>query len=130
MNVLQPWNIVFPVGLVVFFWIRHVFINRTKGEKKAVTRIDGLERILVQGRIFATLGPKEGWGMVKLTADRQASYVRAAPDAFEQFSGAWGRRGATKIYLADAQDLIVRQALIATWRNTAPKRLAQQFDED
>jgi hypothetical protein len=24
----------------------------------------------------------------------------------------------------------VRQALIAAWRNTAPKRLAQEFDEE
>ena len=42
MNLLQPWNIVFLVGLFVYFWIRHVFIERTKGEKKAVRRFDAL----------------------------------------------------------------------------------------
>ena len=49
---------------------------------------------------------------------------------FEPFSGAWRRRGATKVHLVDAQDSTVRQALIAAWRNTAPMRLAEQFDEE
>jgi protein-S-isoprenylcysteine O-methyltransferase Ste14 len=47
MNVLHPWNVVFLIGFVVFFWIRHVFINRTKGEKKAVRRFDRLEKVLL-----------------------------------------------------------------------------------
>ena len=47
MNILQPWNVVFLVGFVVYFWIRHVFINRTKSEKKAVSRFDALEKILL-----------------------------------------------------------------------------------
>ena len=49
MSILQPWNIVFLVGFVVYVWIRHVFINRTKSEKKAVSRIDGLEKLLLIG---------------------------------------------------------------------------------
>lgn len=47
MNILQPWNIVFLVGFVVYSCIRQVFIQRTKNEKKAVSRIDGLEKILL-----------------------------------------------------------------------------------
>ncbi len=47
MNILQPWNIVFLVGFVIYFWIRHVFIERTKSEKKAVSRFDWLEKILL-----------------------------------------------------------------------------------
>ena len=84
----------------------------------------------VHGKIFATLGPDEDWGMVKLTADQQAWFVRTEPEVFQPFSGAWGRRGCTKVCLAAAQELAVRQALIAAWRNTAPKRLAQQFNEE
>ncbi len=54
MNILEdPRNIVFFVGFVVFVRIRHVFINRTKAESKAVQRIDGQERILLGG-MFAT----------------------------------------------------------------------------
>jgi len=47
-----------------------------------------------------------------------------------QASGAWGRRGATIVRLRDANELTVRQALIHAWRNTAPKRLVQQHDEE
>jgi hypothetical protein len=82
----------------------------------------------VRGKIFATLGPEEDWGMVKLTADQQALFVSAGPGVFRPASGAWGRRGATIVRLSDAKELTVRQALIAAWRNTAPNRLAQQYD--
>jgi hypothetical protein len=80
----------------------------------------------VGGKIFATLGPDEDWGMVKLTADEQASFLRAEPDAFRPASGAWGRRGSTIIQLRDAKAATVKQALIAAWRNTAPKRLVNE----
>ena len=47
MNILQPWNVVFLVGFVAYLGIRHVFQKRTKSEIKAVSRIDGLEKILL-----------------------------------------------------------------------------------
>jgi protein-S-isoprenylcysteine O-methyltransferase Ste14 len=47
MNVLQPWNRVFVVGLIVSTWIRHVFAKRTGSQKKAVSQIDGLEKLLL-----------------------------------------------------------------------------------
>jgi len=77
----------------------------------------------VGGKIFATLGPDEDWGMVKLTPEQQAECVRDEPEVFEPFNGAWGRRGATKVTLAVAQESVVLQALMTAWRNTAPKRL-------
>ena len=79
----------------------------------------------VGGKIFATLGPDEEWGMVKLPVDQQASFVAADPEVFQPASGAWGRRGSTIIRLSSAKDLTVRQALIAAWSNTAPKRLVR-----
>jgi hypothetical protein len=82
----------------------------------------------VGGKIFATLGPEEDWGMVKLTPAQQASFIRLEPGVFKPASGAWGRQGATIVRLADADELTVRQALSAAWRNTAPKRLAEQHD--
>jgi hypothetical protein len=82
----------------------------------------------VGGKVFATLGPDGDWGGVKLTPDQQAELMRAEPEVFEPFAGAWGRRGYTRIRLAVAHALSVRRALTAAWRNTAPKRLVREFD--
>jgi hypothetical protein len=83
----------------------------------------------VRGKIFATLGaPDETSGMVKLTADQQALFVRTEPNVFRPVQGAWGRRGATYVHLPAASEPSVRQSLTAAWRNTAPRRLVQQFD--
>jgi hypothetical protein len=82
-------------------------------------------------KIFATLGPApHEWGMVKLTPDLQRDYVRDEPNVFEPFAGAWGKRGCTKVYLDEAQPASVREALIAAWRNTAPKKLADTLPDE
>jgi hypothetical protein len=79
----------------------------------------------VGGKIFATLdAPSKGWGMVKLWPDQQAEFIKSAPKAFKPAQGAWGLRGATYVHLSAAKKPVVRRALIAAWRNTAPKKLA------
>lgn len=83
----------------------------------------------VHGKIFATLGPDEAWGMVKLTPDQQEWFIRSEPEVFRPASGAWGQRGATIVHLRKARKTTVRQAMTAAWRNTAPKQLAQEYDE-
>jgi len=83
----------------------------------------------VGGKIFATLGPKEEWGMVKLTAAQQVAFMREEPEVFAPASGAWGRQGSTIVQLAEADETIVQRALVAAWRNTAPKRLLKQDSE-
>jgi protein-S-isoprenylcysteine O-methyltransferase Ste14 len=55
MNILQPPNAVFFIGLVVYFWIRHCFINRTKTEKRTVRRVDAIEKILLGIMFLAVL---------------------------------------------------------------------------
>lgn len=82
----------------------------------------------VGGKIFATLWPGEDWGMVKLTPEQQAAYIRSDPKVFQSIKGAWGARGATKVLLRPAKARSVRRALCEAWRNTAPKKLSQQFD--
>lgn len=47
MNLLQPPNAVFFIGLIVYFGIRHRFMKRTKSEKKSVRRIDLVEKLLL-----------------------------------------------------------------------------------
>jgi hypothetical protein len=79
-------------------------------------------------RIFATLGPGEIWGVVKLTPEQQLLFVNSEPEVFQPVTGSWGHRGATKVILESATEPSVRQALLAAWRNTAPKRLVRQME--
>jgi len=85
----------------------------------------------VRGKIFATLGyPKKGWGMVKLKPEQQERFVQKEPDVFVPAAGAWGLGGATTVCLAKATDDTVFTALVAAWRNAAPKRLAADFETE
>jgi hypothetical protein len=85
----------------------------------------------VLGKIFATLGyPEKGWGMVKLTPEQQHYFSKAEPDVFVPVKGAWGRRGATCVNLKAASKKTLVKAIRSAWRNTAPKRLAEQLAED
>jgi len=84
----------------------------------------------VNKKIFATLGPKELWGMVKLTPEQQTLFVDKEPDVFEPIKGNWGLKGATKVNLEPATEPNVLQALSLAWRNTAPKPLRDGYDRD
>jgi hypothetical protein len=85
----------------------------------------------VQGKIFATLGyPAKGWGMVKLTPEQQHYFSKDHPGVFVPAKGAWGRRGATSVYLKAASKASLEKAVSVAWRNTAPKRLAEQSPEE
>jgi protein-S-isoprenylcysteine O-methyltransferase Ste14 len=55
MNIFQPPNAVFFIGLVVQFWIRHHFIQRTKSEKKKVQQVDRIEKLLLAAVLPAAL---------------------------------------------------------------------------
>jgi hypothetical protein len=77
----------------------------------------------VGGKIFATLGPGEEWGMVKLTPEQQAAFIAAEPEAFEPVKGGWGLKGATRVILESANEPGVARALETAWRNTAPKAM-------
>jgi hypothetical protein len=83
----------------------------------------------VRGKIFATLGSDESWGMVKLTPEQQRLWIKAEPEVFEPIPGAWGRRGCTRVHLEAATADRLDGALVEAWRNVAPRRLVQEFDE-
>ena len=44
---IQPWNVVFLIGFIVYVSIRGVFKQRTKCNEQAVSRVDGLEKTLM-----------------------------------------------------------------------------------
>ena len=82
----------------------------------------------VGGKIFATLGaPDPDRGMVKLTPDEQELFVQIEPKGFQPVRGSWGRQGATNVRLRSAKKNTVREALVAAWRNRAPKSLVPQL---
>jgi hypothetical protein len=83
----------------------------------------------VGGKVFATLGyPARGYGMVKLTPAQQRSFAGAAPNVFKPVAGGWGRRGCTNVHLSKASKAALLPAMVAAWRNVAPKRLAADFE--
>lgn len=76
----------------------------------------------VAGKIFATLGaPDDSWGMVKLTPEQQREFIKTAPKVFKPCSGAWGRQGATNVYLPAAKVSIVRAALDSAAKNVVSR---------
>jgi hypothetical protein len=75
----------------------------------------------VAGKIFATLTHDESLGMVKLTPDQQEVFVHDDPKVFEPVNGAWGLKGATHIRLSAATKEMLQNALLAAWKNNAPK---------
>src|SRR5882724_6987870 len=77
----------------------------------------------VAGKIFASLGvPDKNWGMVKLTPEQQRTFIEKAPEIFKPCGGAWGRQGATNVYLLSAKASIVRAALDAAADNVGSKK--------
>lgn len=83
----------------------------------------------VGGKIFATISPDAQFGMVKLTPPQQAMLIKAEPSVYVPVQGGWGARGATHVRLKPAKAASVREALRLAWRNTAPKKLAEQYEE-
>jgi hypothetical protein len=78
----------------------------------------------VRNKIFATLWPKEGRGVVMLTPEQQKVLVDLKPVVFGPVPGAWGRRGSTNVNLEAADEMSLTSALLMAWRNKAPKQLA------
>jgi len=75
----------------------------------------------VANRIFATLHHDREFGMVALTPEQQAAFMRAHPDAFEPESGAWGRGGSTRVRLAAVQEEALGEAMTLAWQGAVSK---------
>ena len=77
----------------------------------------------VSGRIFASL--HRGWGMVKLTPEQQQEFVRRDPATFAPESGAWGRRGYTRVRLESVDEDTLGEAMTLARHNIARKAVAR-----
>ena len=84
----------------------------------------------VKGKIFATLGPDEDWGMLKLTSEQQAAMIAVEPDAFKPANGAWGKHGATIVTLKLVEKKTVEGGMLMAWHNTAPQQLIDEWEGD
>jgi hypothetical protein len=83
----------------------------------------------VAGKVFATLNyPDKRWAMVRLTPEEQDNVLREHPAAFNPCSGTWGRQGCTNVLLSAVDKDTLEHALMVAWRNRAPKKVAQQFE--
>lgn len=78
----------------------------------------------VRKKIFATLWPDQGWGMVALTPEQQRAFVDTNPAMFAPVKGGWGLRGATQVWLEAAEEEMLRHAVFTAWREKAPRDLA------
>jgi len=79
----------------------------------------------VRGRIFATLSADGRKGMVKLTPEQQAAWLRANSATFEAASGAWGAQGCTMVILAAADHETLGEAMTQAYRNEADRPAAK-----
>ena len=82
------------------------------------------------GKIFATLGFEDGYGVLLLTPEQQAGMVEDAPDIFSPVPGGWGRQGSTRLCLAKVTPDILEGALRTAWQrrvamNARPAKAAK-----
>ena len=78
------------------------------------------------GRIFATLHADMKTGMVKLTPDEQATFMRAHPQAFSPEAGAWGRSGCTRVRLEAVDAEALGEAMTLAWQHTGATKKAKR----
>jgi len=77
----------------------------------------------VRNKIFATLWPEAGRGVVILTPEQQKVVVELKPAVFTPVPGGWGRRGSTNVSLRAADEMSLTSVLLMAWRNKAPVRM-------
>ena len=81
----------------------------------------------IKKKIFSTLWEAEKKMMVKLSLIDQSVYCSIDKNIIYPIPGGWGKQGATFIELANVKKQILKEALEAAWKNTAPKTLLKKY---
>jgi hypothetical protein len=79
----------------------------------------------VRNRIFATLRPDDGVGVVKTTREEMEALAAARPDVYE--ARPWGASSWLRIHLGAADADEVADLVAEAWCAVAPKRLAAAY---
>ncbi len=77
----------------------------------------------VGNKIFAAL-PVATRGVVKLRPEQRDMMVAAEPKIFAAQPGGWGDQGWTRIDLTEADEVTLRSALVAAWKNVVLKKMS------
>jgi hypothetical protein len=83
----------------------------------------------VRKKIFVTLWPDEQRAVLKLDLADQEAFIRFDPATFSMVPGFWGQQGSTNVQLERVGLEELRQALVAAWRQVAPKRLIAAYEQ-
>jgi hypothetical protein len=75
----------------------------------------------VNNRIFATLHHDNRFGMVKLSPEEQAMFIRSHASVFAPESGAWGLQGCTRVHIDLADEDVLGEAMTLAWRSAVSK---------
>ena len=76
-------------------------------------------------KIFATLSARAGDLNLMFDPDLRDFYCEQAPGAFAPVPGGWGRKGATRCDLEQADEATLRSALAAAHQLAAPRPRAR-----
>ncbi|MES2566553.1 MAG: MmcQ/YjbR family DNA-binding protein [Bacteroidota bacterium] len=81
----------------------------------------------INKKIFATLDPKAGTVVIKLTAVEQSVFGAYDQSIIYPVNGAWGKQGWTIVELAKVKKEVLKDALTKSYRNVAPKKLSEKI---
>jgi len=83
----------------------------------------------VRGKIFATLSAAEQRLTVKLPVADQTALATMDAQACRPVAGYWGQQGWTEVYLRHTGTQLLRDLLLQSWKQVAPKRLHPALDQ-
>ena len=81
----------------------------------------------VKNKIFASIHADKNFMMVKLSLVDQSVFCSYHKQIIFPVPGGWGRSGATFVNLKKVKKEMLIDALTCAWKNTAPKKLVQQY---